>query len=239
MEIRLTFKASVLNVCLKMTEELDEGQGTRERILSAAEALFAERGFDTVSLRDITGAADANVAAVNYHFGSKDKLIDAVIERHATPINIRRLSLLDECEARHSGAPVPVKEILEAFLAPVLTRFTSGEMSEDLFCKFMGRLMGERGYSLPAPVRPLFVRMAGRFTAALRKSVPTLSERLALWRMHFSFGVMSNTLTHGETLRQLSGGRAGKPPMEVLFRQVIDFCAAGFQTEPSEVDDEE
>ena len=90
MEIRLTFKASVLNVCLKMTEELDEGQGTRERILSAAEALFAERGFDTVSLRDITGAADANVAAVNYHFGSKDKLIDAVIEHR---VCIRDLSI--------------------------------------------------------------------------------------------------------------------------------------------------
>ena len=53
-----------------MPEEPDDGQGTRERILKAAEALFAERGFETVSLRDITGAADANVAAVNYHFGS-------------------------------------------------------------------------------------------------------------------------------------------------------------------------
>ena len=74
--------------------------GTRERILDAAEALFGEKGFESVSLRDITGRAGANVASVNYHFGSKDKLIAAVIERHAVPINEERLRCLAEAEAR-------------------------------------------------------------------------------------------------------------------------------------------
>jgi AcrR family transcriptional regulator len=212
-----------------MPEETDDGQGTQERILKAAEALFAERGFETVSLRDITGAADANVAAVNYHFGSKEKLIAAAIARHATPINEERLRLLDERESCHGVDPVPVNEILEAFLSPVISHFTSGEMSERLFCKFMGRLMGERGHSLPESVRPMFLKVADRFSGALRKAVPYLDERGALWRMHFSFGVMSNTLIHGDTLRAISGGRAGHPAMEDLFAQIIEFCAAGFQ----------
>tara|TARA_B100000927_G_scaffold243129_1_gene205037 strand:- start:227 stop:889 length:663 start_codon:yes stop_codon:yes gene_type:complete len=212
-----------------MANELEESQSTSERVLRAAEALFAERGFETVSLRDITRAAEANVAAVNYHFGSKEKLVDAVVERHVTPINKERLRLLEEYENEYGVDGVPVRKILEAFLAPVLRHMVSGEMSEHLFGKFMGRLIGERGYSLPKTVRPLFAVMAGRFSAALCRAVPGLNEEAALWRMHFSFGVLSNTLTNGDTLQQISGGRAGDPPMEVLFEQIIEFCAAGIE----------
>ena len=210
-----------------MPETLDDARGTRQRILSSAETLFAERGFETVSLRDITGAAAANVAAVNYHFGSKERLIDAVIERHVVPINGERLELLDDLAAKYSEESLPVEEILRAFLSPVLRQITSGEMSEELFGKFMGRLIGECGWRLPESVRPLFSLMARRFTAALRKAVPRLSEEAALWRMHFSFGVMSHTLTHGDTLRQISGGRAGSPSIESIFENIIEFCAAG------------
>jgi hypothetical protein len=71
--------------------------------------------------------------------------------------------------------------------------------------------------------------MATRFTAALRRSVPGLTEEAALWRMHYSFGVMANTLTHGEALRALSGGRSGEPSMEEQFRHIVDFCAAGIR----------
>ena len=78
-----------------MAKTPEDPRGTRERVLRSAETLFAERGFEIVSLRDITGAADANVAAVNYHFGSKEKLIDAVIERHVVPINEERMELLN------------------------------------------------------------------------------------------------------------------------------------------------
>ena len=116
----------------------EETQTTRARILLSAEALFAERGFEVVSLREITGAAGVNVAAVNYHFGSKDKLIDAVVIRHLSPVNEERLRQLDKLEERYSQAPIPVEEILKAFLSPVLDHIASGEMSEDLFKKFMG-----------------------------------------------------------------------------------------------------
>ena len=137
---------------------------------------------------------------------------------------------MDELEKKHLDRPVPVDEILTAFLSPVLNHITSGEMSEGLFKKFMGRLIGERGYQLPEDVRPLFRVMASRFSMAFRKSVPHLSEEAALWRMHFSFGVLSNTLTHGDTLRQITGGRAGNPSIESSFREVIRFCAAGIET---------
>lgn len=212
-----------------MAKTPEDPRGTRERVLRSAEALFAERGFEIVSLRDITGAADANVAAVNYHFGSKEKLIDAVIERHVVPINEERMELLNRFEAKWVESPLPVDKVLKAFLSPMLRHITSGEMSEELFGKFMGRLIGERGYRLPESVRPLFRMMAARFTSALRRAVPQLSEEEALWRMHFSFGVMANTLTHGDTLREISGGRAGNPSIEKIFDEIIEFCAAGIE----------
>lgn len=209
----------------------EETRGTRDRILLSAEALFAERGFEVVSLRDITGAAGANVAAVNYHFGSKEKLIDAVVTRHLTPVNEERLSQLDRLEKEFSLTPIPVEEILKAFLSPVLQHIASGEMSEDLFKKFMGRLIGERGYSLPPSACSLFAVMAARFAAAFQRAVPQLDEESALWRMHFSFGVMAHTLTNGDTLRQLSDGRSGNPSTETLLVNIIDFCRAGIEFE--------
>ena len=213
----------------------EETQTTRARILLSAEALFAERGFEVVSLREITGAAGVNVAAVNYHFGSKDKLIDAVVIRHLSPVNEERLRQLDKLEERYSQAPIPVEEILKAFLSPVLDHIASGEMSEDLFKKFMGRLIGERGYSLPDDACSLFALMAGRFAAAFQKAVPQLNEEAALWRMHFSFGVMAHTLTNGETLRQLSDGRSGNPSTKTLLGNIIDFCRAGIEFEGREL----
>ena len=204
--------------------------GTRERIIDAAERLFADRGFDLVSLRDITSDAGANVASVNYHFGSKENLIAAVCERHVIPIMEGRLQMLDEAEDRHGEKPIPVEEILQAFLRPLLSHLAENEFNEALFCKFMGRMSGEQS-CMPKSVEPLFFKMAGRYSKAIRASVPTLSEEEALWRIHFSFGVVTHGLMHGETLYQISGGRSGHPSIEVLLDRVIRFCVGGIQAE--------
>src|SRR5579864_6361354 len=88
---------------------------TKTRILEAAEKLFGSKGFDATSLRDITAEADVNLAAVNYHFQTKDSLIDAVIARRIEPINDKRRAMLDT-----AGPNPSVEQILIAFLAPVL-----------------------------------------------------------------------------------------------------------------------
>ncbi len=212
-----------------MTERAaDVRTETRERILDAAEALFGERGFDSVSLRDITGQAEANVAAVNYHFGSKEKLVDAVVERHAGPINEERMRRLADAEERVEEGPVPVSEILDAFLRPVVDEIMKDPVTESVFCKFMGRIMSEQGYQLPESVKPLFQQMAAAFAQALRMARPDLSDQTVMWRMHYSFGVMSHTLMHSEKLEQISAGRSGNPGLEKLFDHIIEFCAAGF-----------
>src|SRR5580692_1378770 len=94
---------------------MSEKQDTKSRILDSAEKLFGLNGFEATSLRDITAEAQVNLAAVNYHFQSKESLIDAVIERRILPINQRRFEMLDA-----AGRPLSVEQIVEAFLAPLL-----------------------------------------------------------------------------------------------------------------------
>src|ERR1700748_619927 len=96
---------------------MNDRPDTKTRILDAAEKLFGENGFDGTSLRDITAEADVNLAAVNYHFQSKDSLIDAVIARRIEPVNRRRIELLDA-----AGPNPTVEQVLEAFIAPVMER---------------------------------------------------------------------------------------------------------------------
>src|SRR5258708_5998108 len=93
---------------------------TKSRILDAAERLFADFGFEAASLRSITTEANVNLAAVNYHFQSKEALLDAVVHRRVTPVNARRLQLLEQFETAASPHPVPVEQILQAFLQPLL-----------------------------------------------------------------------------------------------------------------------
>ena len=115
---------------------------TKDRILDAAERLFARDGFEATSLRAITAEARANLAAVNYHFQSKEALVQAVIGRRMGPVNQQRLSLLDAYEAEAGGDAVPLEKILDAFLRPVI-EIAGGHAKE--FVPLVGRLYTEPG----------------------------------------------------------------------------------------------
>ena len=200
--------------------------GTKSSLIKAASELFAEKGFELVSVRDITGLAGANVASVKYHFGSKERLIDAVVEQMATPLNDERLMRIDELEKK--GEPT-VRELIVAFFEPLCSQIKDSPLSEKLFAKLMGRVVGDRPYEFPDEVMGGFREAASRYVAAFKKACPNLSEEEIFWRIHFSFGVVSNTLTHGEILRKISNGRVGDEKLSMTVERVIDFCEAGFK----------
>src|SRR4030095_2343978 len=112
---------------------------TREALLDAAESLFAEHGVQAASLRAITQQAGANLAAVNYHFGSKEGLVRAVFSRRIGPLNHERLRRLDECE-RREGA---IEEVLRAFIEPVLQLRREAPEGSRQFARLMGRSFSE------------------------------------------------------------------------------------------------
>src|SRR5512141_280407 len=112
---------------------------TRARILDAAEMLFTEQGFEATTLRQITGVARANLAAVNYHFGSKDALIREVFSRRLTWLNQQRLQELDRLEAAAGGAPLKPSRILEAFFGVALKMAADTEGGGRTFMRLLGR----------------------------------------------------------------------------------------------------
>jgi AcrR family transcriptional regulator len=205
------------------------GAGTRRRILEAAEMLFSQHGFDRVSVRDITDEAKVNVAAINYHFGGREGLIDQVVARYINPINEERLARLESLERRMGSRPIALEELLEAFVRPFATQVRRSELSEALFYQLMGRILSQQTPELPDSVEEGMGLMLGRFGKAFGKALPGLSREELLWRLHFTVGGMLHTMAHAGTLNRLSHGASGNPSMESTLARFVRYAVAGLR----------
>src|SRR5690348_12166551 len=163
-----------------MNERID----TKSKILDAAEKLFGIKGFDATSLRDITAEADVNLAAVNYHFQSKDSLIDAVILRRIGPVNQRRFEMLDA-----SGPNPTVEQILAAFLGPVL------ELDRHRVVPLLGRTISDPQQFVERVFKKHLQEVSRRFNEALSRALPDLPPAERLWRLNFTIGMMTHVLS--------------------------------------------
>ncbi len=192
---------------------------TKEKLLDTAERLFSEQGYDATSLRQIIAEAGVNLAAIHYHFGSKQELLDELIMRKAEPVNEERLKLLEMVENEAAGRPPAVEKVLDAFLAPMAR---SAHKSPQ-FVRLMGRIYAE-GHLLPA-VQRNFQPVIARFLGALRKALPHLPEEEFQWRVHFMIGAMAHTMCGSPDYTQIAQAPSGFPwRIEFLIR----FLSGGF-----------
>lgn len=203
-------------------------KGAKRRILDAAQKLFADKGFDAVSIRDITQLAKANVAAINYHFGSRDGLIGVVMTLYISPIESERLRLLDIAEKEAAGKPVALPAIIDALVRPLAEQVRQSELSEQMFYKLMGRIFSDQ-HQLSSHVMQEKQATLHRFKEAFAKALPELDREELIWRMHFMTGGMLYMLSHHETLRRLFDGEAGEPSMEQCIKRFIHYATAGFR----------
>ena len=205
--------------------EPGRGQATRDRILDAAEQLFARQGMDGTSLREITSAAGVNLAAVNYHFQSKEALIRAVFARRIGPLNEHRLALLNEAErAAAPAAPTP-EAIFDALAVPVL------ELSASVpsFGPVLGRLYTEPGTIIEAVIHDHMSPVAARFIPALQRALPHLAPVDLMWRIAFTVGAISHVLAAANLIRAISGGSCEPADLNEVRRQLLPFIIAGFE----------
>ena len=206
---------------------------TKDRILDAAERLFARDGIEATSLRTITTEAGVNLAAVNYHFQTKDALVYAVVARRLRPVNERRLAMLDECERRAGGGPLPLDQVVDAFVRPVL-EIHAGRGKE--FTPLMGRLYSEPGEFIHKVYKDHLEPVARRFVGAFQGALPELSKAELLWRLHFSFGAVAHTMGAGKLLRALSEGECDPSDVEATLARLEAFMIAGLSAPvPAEV----
>jgi len=190
---------------------------TRQKILDTAERLFGEFGYSDTSLRHIISEAGVNLAAIHYHFGSKQDLLDQVIMRKAGPINENRLKFLDHFETEAAPQPAPVEKIIEAFLTPLLAIEKNPE-----FVKLMGRVHAEG--LMPEIASRNFQPMIARFISALHRALPDLPAKELAWRAHFALGAMA----HAMTLRPEVDLEAAREAPSMIVRMLIAFISGGF-----------
>ena len=205
---------------------------TRQKILDSAEKLFARHGFESTSLRSIIASAGVNLAAIHYHFRSKEGLIRAVIERRFAPVNNERLRLLAECENRtNDGAPL-VEEILEAFLAPMLRVGLLDSGQGRLLMQLGGRLLQPSDGVLEKAAGSEFERVAVRFLAALHKALPDLAKHEIAWRMNFTIGAAARALFGGIPMKVLSSAsheNLHERDVQRVLQRLIAYTTAGMK----------
>lgn len=200
---------------------------TKDRLLDAAEALFAEHGYSGTSLRQLTQAAGCNLAAVNYHFGSKERLAHEMIHRRFSPINEERLALLDELEAR--GNPT-LEELLAAFVEPFL-RF--GRRDPEAVTTLMRLVMRLATTSADFAKEHLktFEQTARRFIPAFLAALPQLDRETLFWRLNFAISVVAMSCSDPERLHYISRGACDPNDTDRALDQMVAFLAGGLRAD--------
>jgi len=194
---------------------------TQERILAAAEVLFAKRGFDGASLRQLTAAAGVNLAAVNYHFGSKDKLVEQVFRRRLDALNGQRLAALEQVAGR---ASTTLEEVLEAYIRPAM------ELSHDdhgaLFMRVLARAFAEHDDTLRQFLSGHYGHVIRQFTAEFARLLPQLERAELYWRIDLVTGALTHAMS-GFGLIQRKSGVSELTHREQTIVHLVRFSAAG------------
>ncbi|MGH8265515.1 MAG: TetR/AcrR family transcriptional regulator [Steroidobacteraceae bacterium] len=203
-------------------------EGTRQKILDAAEKLFAKRGFHGVSIRNITKMAGVDVALANYHFGPKKDLLAAVLERRAQLLNDERLHML--AQAKQSAAPkaADAEAIINAFTYPLNNKSARGGPGWKSYFALVAQINNSPEWG-GIMMSQYFDHVVHVFIDALREVFPDCPERELYWAYHFLSGAL--TLTFAETRRvdNLSGGLCKSTDLDAVHERLVPFCVGGFK----------
>ncbi len=204
----------------------------RQRLIAAAERLFAERSWEAVSVRSIVAAANVNLAALNYHFGSKQGLLREIFAGRAKPIVQERMQLLEEI--RNRGGVPSLEELLEAFLRPALG--IEEHRGGSTFVKLRARLGAAPDAVSRKILRDTFDESSRCFLAEIERALPEISPQDVAWRFHFMFGTMVYTMANVGRIESITDGQCDTSNVESAMRHLIPFLAAGFRCAPLKAD---
>lgn len=203
---------------------------TRQRLLDEAERLFARRGLDAVSVRDITRAAGANLGAITYHFGTMRNLIVTVFDRRMEPLTRQRLEALDAQEKAAGKGPLPLEGVLEAMFRPAVMEAMDKQRKGVVFGKLMARSMMDPNPYLERYIHGHIEPVIRRFDAALLRAMPELTLEDVFWRMHLLVGGLHQSLL---MMDRTPPGGVPPPRMdaESYLRRFVAFAAAVFRAQ--------
>ena len=196
---------------------------TRDRIIDATERLCGERGLEAVSVRDIAEAAAVNLSAINYHFGSRVKLLLAVLQSRTAELDEERRALLDQAGA---SDPPDLRAVLRALLMP-LARWRTPDRGRKSALQFLCRALTT---AEPELKKQIDGGVAGfrRVVQLLQRCVPQLDFEEVCWRLHFTMSIAHMNYWDVERLKILSDGRCHPEDLDESLERAVDFAVAGF-----------
>ncbi|MGE9294465.1 MAG: TetR/AcrR family transcriptional regulator [Puniceicoccales bacterium] len=208
-----------------------DATATRERILEAAERHYAERGFDGMSMRALTTEAGVNLAAVNYHFGSKRELIYAIFKERIIPINAERMELLKKAHEELGEGALPLETTMDAFLLPVMNRAFEAGKANIHFLRMVGRFLSEDADFWQRISMDDFYQTSKAFKAEIKQALPELSDEEIAVRFHFTVGAMLGALVKQQQfMKEMEGCRCCED-ISIMFERLRNFLCAGIRAQ--------
>ncbi|WP_226661908.1 TetR/AcrR family transcriptional regulator [Microbulbifer aggregans] len=171
------------------------------RILDAAEVLFAERGFTETSLRTITSTAGVNLAAVNYHFGSKKELIQAVFERFLTPFTEHLDSELSRRASQDDD--LQVDDLLQSLYSVALAGLAKDGRDPKRFMRLLGLAYTQSQGHMRRFIVLRYGSTYRRFAGLLRQALPGIDPVTFYWRLYFMLGATIFSLSSFDAIEAI------------------------------------
>ncbi|HXM82479.1 MAG TPA: TetR family transcriptional regulator [Burkholderiales bacterium] len=201
---------------------------TRTRILDAAEELFMQHGFEGTSMRLLTAKAGVNLAAVNYHFGSKHALIEALFRRRLDPMNAARVARLERLETEAGERPIPAETLIRAFVGESLRLIEDAKGGGRNFIRLLGRTYTEPAKHIRSLIGQLYAPAMERYKAAFERALPQMPREELVWRIHFMFGTLAYTIAATDTVQLIAGCKPeDRYDARLLEERLTAFLAAG------------
>jgi AcrR family transcriptional regulator len=197
---------------------------TKERLLTAAEDLFAQFGFAGTSLRQVTTRADVNIAAVNYHFGSKENLVNEVFRRRLDELSQKRLAAL---AAAREANPDNLEAILAAFIEPALA-LTLDRHGGSAFVRVLARAYAEKNERLRKFLSDNYGHVLREFAKAIVELVPNLGKEELYWRLDFIAGALTYAMADFGLIKR-PGNVSERTHCQRSAQALIRFAAAGLR----------
>ncbi len=208
--------------------DIDHEIGARDRIIDAAEHLFAEQGYHAVSLRTVMRMASVNVGAAHYYFGSKKGLLQALFDRRVRQINLRRREEIDRCLSTAKGK-ASVAKLLEAYIKPALE--ICGEPGGQLFIRIAALTSIDPSPDVKEIIRTAYDETATIFVQALKGLCPHLTDNDLFWRLNCVYGAMMYIRADNGRIAQVLNSDHTKfdsRTVQEALNHIIPFLAAGF-----------
>jgi len=200
--------------------------GTREALLDAAEHVFARDGFAGASLREIMREAGANPAAVHYHFGGKDGLLEAVLDRVVDPITDRRLELLDQLRVSADGAAIPVRDLVDAFIRPDFEAIERLQSRGAARARLVGHAYGQPNEVVSAIIARQFDPVGSAYFPEFFRALPHIDPDVLRWRLRWCVvGVIVMLFSNADD----PAGPIDRHDRDASQRRAVDFVTAGLE----------